>query len=243
MLFVGICDDDKMFCEETDRLLLQIQEICGEELETEIFTDGEQLCMYFQQGKRMDLLLLDIEMEGLNGVQIGKIIRDTLENQDLQIVYVSSKESYAMQLFSVRPLDFVVKPVTYEKLNQIIQKTQHLLKHDNGMLCLEKMRQKYYIKIRSILYIEVYNRKVSIHTLHGIEEFYGRLSEIKKQVEKFRFIQINRSVLVNYDMLLSYSVHSVILENGDELDISRTRKESVEDAFIRYGTEDSNWNI
>ena len=61
---------------------------------------------------------LDIELISTNGIKVGKFIRDELENLEIAIVYISSKSSYAMNLFRVQPIDFLVKPIEKERIKK-----------------------------------------------------------------------------------------------------------------------------
>lgn len=67
---------------------------------------GREYRERFEKGNRVDLLFLDIELVQNNGIAVGNFIRNELEDMQTRIVYISSKESYAMQLFKVQPLDF-----------------------------------------------------------------------------------------------------------------------------------------
>ncbi|MDE7311231.1 MAG: GHKL domain-containing protein [Eubacterium sp.] len=67
-----------------------------------------------------DLIFLDIVLDKMNGVEAGRIIREQMEDNTTQIIFISSKENYTLQLFKIRPFDFLVKPVHYEHIEQVM---------------------------------------------------------------------------------------------------------------------------
>ncbi|MEE1258418.1 MAG: response regulator, partial [Lachnospiraceae bacterium] len=115
MYRIGICDDEIEFCTEIGEFVQKYAEKEKITVKTEIFTSGEALFETMNHENTFDLLFLDIELGGINGVEVGHRLREKVENEAMQIIYVSSKESYAMQLFQIRPFDFLTKPVNMEK--------------------------------------------------------------------------------------------------------------------------------
>ena len=120
MYKIGICDDNEMFCWEMERYILDYCNMIHLEIETLIFVSGEELLEHWTTGHRLDLLLLDIELQTTNGISIGSEIRKNIESESTQIVFVSIRKDYAMQLFKIRPLDFLIKPVSYEDIAKTI---------------------------------------------------------------------------------------------------------------------------
>ena len=87
--------------------------------EIDVFNIGEALCDEMERTE-YDLIFLDIELPKMNGVQIGTYIRETKKNDVVQIAYISSKQGYAMELFDVRPINFLVKPLQEEKVQEVL---------------------------------------------------------------------------------------------------------------------------
>ena len=116
MYRVGICDDDKILCSLLEE---QIQELSAEFLvkfEIEVWYCGESLERDLKKGVTLDILFLDIELLQKDGIEIGAFIRDEMGDTDTHIVYISSKQGYAMELFKMQPLEFLVKPISAVRL-------------------------------------------------------------------------------------------------------------------------------
>ncbi|WMJ86365.1 LytR/AlgR family response regulator transcription factor [Anaerocolumna sp. MB42-C2] len=126
MFRIAICDDETIICSEIEQIILDYRKMCLEEIEMEVFTSGEELCHFMKNGEEFDLIFLDIELKNMNGVQVGKIIREGMKNETVQIVYISGKDNYYLELFEVRPMHFIHKPIEREKIIKDIEKAMEL---------------------------------------------------------------------------------------------------------------------
>ena len=115
-----ICDDDIIFCQEFKKQIQQICENLTIKENIECFNDGISLKKYLEE-YAIDILFLDIELDNLLGYEIGNYVRNILNLQKLEIVYVSHKPQYALSLFDTRPLNFLVKPVKNNSLEKVFQ--------------------------------------------------------------------------------------------------------------------------
>lgn len=103
-----ICDDEKSTCSELEEIILKYAKEKSVSLVTEVFYSGDTLLDYLKREK-INILFLDIELPGKDGVMVGKYIREVLEEENIFLIYISSKENYALQLFQNRPFDFFGK--------------------------------------------------------------------------------------------------------------------------------------
>ena len=123
MFQIAVCDDDKILCAALENILLEMESRFQEKIEVEVFYNGRDLWNTLQQGGyEMDLLFLDIRMQYLDGIELGRRIRDVLGNECMQIVYISNYDSYVLELFEVRPLHFLKKPLTKQVIERVVQK-------------------------------------------------------------------------------------------------------------------------
>ena len=120
MYRIGICDDDNALCAGLEQQICQIAEELEVETETEVWYSGESIQSDLHKGVQLDLLFLDIELAQKNGIEVGKFIRNDMEDIQTHIVYISSKQNYAMQLFQVQPLDFLIKPILEKQLREVM---------------------------------------------------------------------------------------------------------------------------
>jgi len=102
MFRIAICDDETVICAGIEQVLLDYGKTCLEDIEVEVFTSGEELCHFMQKEEEFDLIFLDIELKQMNGVEVGKMIRDEMKNEIVQIVYISGKDRLPQKI----PLSF-----------------------------------------------------------------------------------------------------------------------------------------
>ena len=99
-----------------------------------------------------DILFLDIELGFETGIEVGAKIRSNLKNETMQIVYVSAKEEYAIQLFDIRPMNFLVKPINYKKLAFVLDEYERLFGFKSRFFTYNIGKRQYKINENSILY-------------------------------------------------------------------------------------------
>lgn len=151
MYNIGICDDGKNTCAALEgmvRLYAQKNKI---KMDAKVWYTGEELCQYLEQGGHLDILFLDIELFEVTGIEVGDFIRNKMENRGMQIVYISGKSSYAQKLFKTQPLDFLVKPITRQQIEDALELGVKLLEKNAQRFEFQNGRDHYYIPYGEIL--------------------------------------------------------------------------------------------
>lgn len=118
---IAICDDEINICTGLEEMLQKIMQEFNVQFEIEPWFSGERLCQDLDAGNRYELIFLDIQMLTLNGIDVGKLIRNDLNDFKTQIVYISYHKDYAIHLFKTQPLDFLVKPLAYDAVKDVIR--------------------------------------------------------------------------------------------------------------------------
>lgn len=237
MIHVCICDDEIEITTELERVLFNIFEKLNIEHEIDVFSSSEKLYQKMETGTHYDLIFLDIEFtsDTINGVEVGQLIRDVHSNHLVSIVYISWKKNYALQLFDIQPLNFLIKPLAYEKVEEVVRRYLKIAGLMSGTLTYKKGRDTFKVPIRDIIYLENYERKVIIHLSDGgTEEFYGSLKEIyEEDLKRFDFLFIHASYAVNYDYVTTLQFDQVFLLGREEsLPISKHRAIEVRGHFF-----------
>ena len=104
---IAICDDDKLICSQIENALLSYTNSICLEVKLSVFYGGKSLLDYIEQGFPLDVLYLDIEMDQIDGIEVGRRLRKVLRNHEIEIIYISGHDHYDRQLFDVQPLHFV----------------------------------------------------------------------------------------------------------------------------------------
>ena len=229
---IAICDDDKEVCTSVNHIVEKL--LHQTEIKAEIYTfySGKELCEKMLNVK-YDLIFLDIEIPEMNGVEIGKYIRKKLENNVAQIVYISSKKSYAMELFENRPFDFLIKPLTEEAIKKVLNNYLNVYGDRGLFFTYQKSRSTYNIELSKIMYFERNKRKITVKTTEEDDEFYGSLEDIYTELKDNKFFFIHKSFLVNYSFIKIFNNDKVIMADGRELPISQARRKKIREKYLK----------
>lgn len=227
MIYIAVCDDDKIVCAQIETILsVYAQKRCMK-ITTDVFYSGESLIQYIENGHRYDLIYLDIELGIMNGIEVGKKLRKEHKNYRTEIVFISGKDGYDRQLFSVQPLHFIEKPIAeacvVDDLELALERAETLCSY----FSYQKGSDTYRTKINDIIYFEIQNRTIKMVTVKENILFYSSLTKVKHSVAQYQFLQIHRSYLINYHHadVLRYS--EVVMSNGIVLPISKSYREKL----------------
>ena len=115
MIRIAAVDDEMHALERFERMVLEVKEIelCG------LFESGEELLSYLKEHP-LDAVFLDIEMPGVNGLQLSEQILDMNENID--IIFITAFNQYAMEAFELQAMDYILKPLIEERLNKTVKR-------------------------------------------------------------------------------------------------------------------------
>lgn len=227
MLTIAICDDEMVFAEQLKDLIYMVNDDMDEDVTIDIYSESIKLCDSIDNGQEYDMVFLDIAMPGANGIDVGRYIRDVKEDNITQIIYVSSDRSYAMDLFKIRPMDFLIKPVSTGEVEKVIKTAVKLINNSDKLFVFSVRGENYRIPHKDILYICSYSRKIVIYTKDREYEYYGKIDEAIKNLKSDSFVRISKSCIINYMYVKKISAKSVTMINGEELSVSRDRKEEL----------------
>lgn len=232
MYNIGICDDGKNTCavlEEMVQLYAQKNKI---KMDTKVWYTGEELCQYIEQGGHLDILFLDIELFEVTGIEVGDFIRNKMEDRGMQIVYISGKSSYAQKLFKTQPLDFLVKPITRQQIEDALELGVKLLEKNAQKFEFQNGKDHYYISYGEIIYFESEGRKIKVVTLGAEKEFYGGIRDLEKKLPR-EFFTIHQSYVINKTHVIRYTYEMVEMDNGTMLSISKAYRKQVRERLLR----------
>lgn len=234
MYKIAICDDDRIFCATIEKLIVEYEKKVTEKFDVAVFYSGESLYEYMVSLEVFDLIFLDIELVTVSGVEIGKLIRKNLMDEQVNIVYVSSHERYAMELFKIRPLDFLIKPVFDDDLTDVIEKGL-ILSERYGRMFTYKIGHEYYKKsLREIYYFRCVNREIFMVSGTECVKYYQSLEKVYELVKDYGFFYIHKSYIVNYAKIQEFSFNKVLLTNGETLSVSQGKRKEVKQIQIEW---------
>lgn len=231
-LKIVVCDDDKFCCGELESYILEYARNNNENFEVDVYYSGEELLKDLRKGIKFDLIFLDIEMKEVDGIRAGSVIRKELDLFLTQIVYVTSFEHYAKELFQNQPFDFLTKPLQKQKVFSVIKEYQRQYDHMTIFYEFVSHRIVNKVAVKDILYVNSQGRKIYIHTKFEVYETYKKLSDFLDSPAGDAFIQISKSFAVNTDHISSYHFDHLRITTGEKIDISRNFRKEVRETLL-----------
>lgn len=189
-------------------------------LELDVFYSGESLVEYLKKNDKADIYFLDIEMDGLNGIDVGKIIRK--DDKNSVIIYMTLHKDYVFDVFEVLSFRFLVKPFVEEEVLKVIGDALNHVLDNTKYYFFQVERSKYQIPYDEIIYFEGRGRKVCLHTKDEEYEFYSKISNVYDELDENIFLRVHNSYIVNMDYIRSIEKLEVILLNGISIPVSRS---------------------
>lgn len=227
MLRIAICDDEEYICSKLESCIKSCCLDKNIETETEIYTSGEGFIKNLNADDKYNLIFLDIELGHSSGIDVSEHIRNVMHNEAVQIVYVSGKNGYDRQLFTFRPFHFIDKPFDKEKVAEVIEKYLRIYGNQNEIFHYKIGHDTYWAKLGEILYFKSLDRRVVIRTTDNEDVFYCSLEMVEEQLKGQGFLVPHKSYLVNYRFIRSFQSNTIIMTNGEEIPIAKTKRKEI----------------
>ena len=227
---IAVCDDVQTDREETAQLT---EEICKAEgiLPTIARFERAEALLEAIQGEHFALLLVDVLLPGLDGMELARVLRG--QNEQASIVFISCNREMALQGYEVSAARYLAKPLDPEKLKEAIlfcygqyQKERELLVSVGG-----SMRR---IAPRDIYYAEIMGRKCRIRLEQEECDVSLSMSELEAMLPEHDFIRCHQSFLVNWHHVQSLRTDVIELTDKRIVPVSKHRVKQVRQAFVDY---------
>ncbi|WP_182914661.1 LytTR family DNA-binding domain-containing protein [Paenibacillus thiaminolyticus] len=236
MFKVAVCDDSIKEHQQLQTFFSQLSVGTSYKFEINYFSSGEALLQHYKEHGRytFHVLLLDVEMEGIDGIETARKIR-SLPDREVQIIYTTHYPQYMIDSFHVQPFHYMIKPVEYEQFQVIMGRLcdyinaailQYVIvKTDAGEIVL---RASEIIAIEKIdkRHVEVITMERRFTTVCTLAEFASKLNAF--------FYQIYRSIIINLEYVHKFTSDTVFMCNKESFPLGRSYKKGIHEAYTRY---------
>lgn len=230
---IAICDDELAMCEELRQKLNILFTQWKLPFTITCFTDPIKL---MNSPLHFTMIFLDIQMPKINGLKLANKLRE--QNSFCALFFVTISKDYMLEAFELEPIDYLCKPVDMNRLERSVKRA--LARQENQLrkaLFVQTGNHCFSVRLTSIYYCEIINRKIYLYTTEGTIDYYGKITELSKQLDQ-RFFRCHRSYLVNLDYLLEYSNGQITLTNGSQIPLSRLRHQEFLQTMMEYLTKE-----
>lgn len=183
---------------------------------------------------RYDILFFDIEMPGINGIDLCRRIRNDFP--DILIVFISNKEELVFQTFEVRPFHFVRKNYFSKELEWLTSAIiNELHSREDIQISVQELHSNrvYTWNINQIIYVEALAKRCQVITEHNSINLQYRFMDFENSLLPHGFLKPHRSFLINYRYVSIIEKDTIILDNGKQLPISRNRIADIKTQFLQ----------
>ena len=225
---IAICDDSDADRQYISGLVRDWGIHTDYTVQISTFVSAENFLFHYAEKSDYDILLLDIEMGAMDGVTMAKRLR--LDNDIIQIVFITGYSDYILEGYEVAALHYLMKPVRKDKLFSVLDRAAEKLSKDEKVLNFEVGGEMVRIPIYQIRYADVFGNYVTIHTADDLT-VKMTLGELTKELDD-RFVRVSRSVVVNLTLIARVTKTEIKLNDGVSIPLPRGAYEIVNRAII-----------
>ena len=240
MLQIAICDDDSAQRSLLEAYVREWGMLRQLEVETTLVGNAEQFLFHWEECRR-DMVLLDIDMPGADGLSLARRLRG--QGEDVQIIFVTGLAEYALEGYDVDAVSYLIKPIDKERLFACLDRALARCGREAPAVLLETPGGIARVRVRDICYLEsaahdtlVYcaQEKDPIRCRVGIRQLEERLEQQGERFFKLAFFKIHRSYLVNLSYVSRIEKKEAVMDRGEALPVARNRWEALNRAYLDY---------
>lgn len=232
MFFIALCDDSQY---DVDILTGYLAELKKEHIpvETTVLKNGEELIALHERGHRFDLLILDMFMKPLNGIETAEQVRQY--DESVPILIVTATEKFAVDGYKVNARRYLLKPVEKEdflnEVRQVLDRSEQLNENyftftgDSGVTK---------VRLHDICYFESQVRTITLVTLQERYEFSGKISEIAEQMTPYHFFRAHKSFVINLENVRNVYKDVITMNDGHQVPLSKHKAKEFRQSFLEY---------
>lgn len=231
---IAVCDDNAAELEHLEGLLDEYKSVRGFPIDCQVFTSGIDM-LFHMKGGEYDIILLDVIMSGINGIETAREIRDIDKN--VKLGFLSSSSEFAVDSYSVGAGFYLLKPVMEDRLFPILDQTNaELCTPNQDFLAVKSKNGFMRLPFEKLEYLEIMNKTIFFHMIDGsVQESTGTLSDYEeKLLPRSDFFKIHRSYLVNLKQIQNLSGKGAVMCTGHILPVSRSLYARARDAYMNF---------
>lgn len=234
LIRVAIVDNELLFTTVLKKMSAKILGKTVFPYKIDTYESGESLLTALSS-TTYDLFFLDILLDGMNGMELARKIRQKAEATN--IVFITSSSDYAVESYEVAPLHYLVKPVTMVNLEEAFRRFFDAHKEpakEETVLLKDTSNQTVLLPISDIYYAEIMESKITLHTKGGSLFIRGRMDDLQKLLPNEHFYRCHRSFLVNFQHVTGSRRYDFITKNGTFVPIAKGNYRVAVKAFTNY---------
>lgn len=232
MLNIAICDDEKFQRAIVKDMLSKICDKNNMEISVDEFSSGSELInIYKRNVKKYSIILCDIIMDGINGIELIRRIRKI--DSSFQAIIITGSCEYVFDGYDVGALNYLMKPISFQKLESEFLRAIKSLNFSNPSKYTITINGKTsFIDLSSVLFFEVNNKTISANLEKEIIDFNMKIKDLEEELKDRNFLRCHRSYLVNMAQVESILQNKIILKHDISIPVGRSYKKHLREYLI-----------
>lgn len=230
-LKIAICDDEQKQMTYVTHVVSSWADKNRHMVDIRTYSSAKSFLFDYLEEKDFDILLLDIEMPEMSGIELAKAVRK--ENATVQIVFITGYYEYFSDGFDVSALHYLIKPADERKLMPVLDRAVNNLQYRQRSVLLSSPEYDVKVALADIQYVESENVHVVVHTASGVYRSRISLTKFAEQLDE-TFLKVHRSYIVGLKYVKRISRTDITMLNGDLVPISRGMYDTVHAALIKF---------
>lgn len=227
---IAIVDDEKSIRLMMKEYIERFQEESGIAMDITMFCSGVELLENYK--KIFDIIIFDVDMPGLNGMETAKKVRE--QDNNVTIIFITNMAQYAINGYEVDAVDYIIKPISYYdfsmKFHRTVakasQKKDHIIMIDTAAGCRR-------LKVASITYVEIISHYLYFHTEKDVYKVRGSMKEWEGELKSYGFARTHKSYLVNMKFIEEIKTKDLMV-NGEQIPLGRGYKDELFQNYMQY---------
>ena len=230
LIRIAICDDEKHMSDHIRAMASDFFRKKNREIQLRTFSSGEELLSYDGQ---IDILFLDIQMKGMDGIETARKLRDSKFRGFL--IFITVLKEMVFQSFEVQAYDYLVKPVEEKQFEKTMERLYTSMQNaSEDSLLVQKGYEGRIIREEEIVFCEIIDRKIYLNLASGeVVDYYERIENLETKLGS-HFFRCHRSYLINLKHLKGYKNGTAYMDNGKEVPVSRLRSKEFSSVVLQY---------
>ena len=235
MYRIALCDDDRADRELIETLLKKILNKKNISFEVIQFKSAKALLEEIRKAGSWDLLLLDILMDGQNGIELANELRGMGEDAD--IIFITCSPDFALEGYHAWPVSYLLKPLKEDDFLKVLERCLKKISKDPAMIFNMKKGGQMEIHLSDIFYLEIFGDELVVHVLNNSYSCSGVLKEICSLLPEPQFFRCHRSYVINLSYVNRIHRYEYILTNGQAVPIAKGNWRDAKQRWVNYHTK------
>ncbi|MDF2941929.1 MAG: putative two-component response regulator [Herbinix sp.] len=236
MLKIAICDDEVKELNRTNKMCNDFKDFHSEyDFKISSFLSTGKLKSHIEQQERFDILLLDIYMPNMTGIELARFLRG--RSDECQIIFLTTSISHAVEAFSLHVTHYLVKPFTVDQFKDAMTKAINAIeKSKKTHLTLKIPGGVQRINLADFIYAETDNHIQHIHLVKG-KCLQVRITSIElfaMLAYDNRYFKCGSTYIINFDKVEEVTSHYIRIENEISLPMLRRQYKELLERYTSY---------